>query len=259
MQHLKLIHILADYPVSAVEHTIYNAVLYDKFPTISIVNSNHPFLPGDITAPGIFLRLIIEDFPENSIHLCMLHIESKLPEKYIFAEYKNRYFLAPDNGLLPLAFGIENLKTYQLEIPQNATDIFKAVYLPCLEKIGSANRDMHNLFEQENNPKKAFIPTPTKSGNTIRLTVLYTDSQGNAYLNIDFNEFNRLVRNNKFVIRLGYRDGITEISKSYNAVIEGQKLALFGLGALLQIAVNCGSAEQYLGLKKGNNLMLEIL
>lgn len=224
----------------------------------AVVNSNHDFKKGDIISPGIFMKLVYADFPPGCIHILSLHIESRLREKYILATHRDMFFLAPDNGVLPIVFGEEEAQWYQLTDPEAGADVFRTVYMPALEKLIASGFQPAKAFIPESRTKKLLLPSPTLSGNIMRLTVLYNDAHGNAYLNIDKSEFLRITEGKKFSIRLGFKDSIDNISPGTETVPEGQKLAYFGPGNLLQIAVNSGSAAQYLGLVKGKNVMLEI-
>lgn len=209
-------------------------------------------------APGVFIRLCYKDFPPNTLHLCLLHIESRLPEKYVFASAAGQYFLAPDNGVLPIGLDYEYAEYKQLPLPQGFTDVLKEIYVPAIQS-GTLFGDNSSQFPAEENPKKYLMPSPTVAGNTWRLAVLCNDSHGNAYLNMNKTEFERITAGHKFQIKIGFKQQISKISTSYYNHSEGDMLALFGLGDLLQICINCGSALQYLGLKPTKLVMMEVL
>jgi S-adenosylmethionine hydrolase len=258
LEHPIFIHLLADFDNRSPENSIYTAILHKNFPQARIVISNQDFKKGDMMAPGIFLKLILSHFPENTFHLCPLHIESRLPEKYVMALSHGQYFLGPDNGFLPIAFGDNESTYYKLSDPERGNDVMKHTFVPTVQKMVNGQFNDSSLAV-EDKPRKYLLPAPTVSGNIWRLMVLYNDSQGNAYLNMDKAEFDRITEGKKFRIRLSHKDNIENIAISYHDVQEGNKLAIFGLGDMLQIAINCGSAEQYLGLRHGSMVMMEIL
>lgn len=257
MENHPLIHILADFDEHAPETPVGKALLHSAAPGSSLIFTHQPFKKGDIVAPSYFLKLIVPDFPPGTYHLLLLHTESRLPEKYILAKHNDQYFFAPDNGLLPLAFGQDQLVCFKLPKPGIVRDMLKEVYLPALSPLVKTG-EIQGL-EAEDRPKNAMLPQPTITGNTYRLTVIYNDSQGNAYLNFSRTEFEKLTASKQFTLKVGMRETIDHISDTYRDVPEGAKLALFGLGDMLQIAINCGSALQYLGLKTGQMVMLEII
>jgi S-adenosylmethionine hydrolase len=100
-------------------------------------------------------------------------------------------------------------------------------------------------------------PTPTLSNNVMNLTVLYNDYYGNAYLNINRSTFEEVGQGRAFRLRISHSMEIKQLSNGYNDVMEGMELCLFGYGDIMQVAVNAGSAVQYLSLTEGRNILLE--
>lgn len=256
MENPIIIHILADFDEQAPETVIYKAAILSRFPSAVLLFDHQPFKKGDVISPACYLKLILPSFPAPAYHLLLLHTESRFPEKFIYAVHQNRHFLAPDNGILPLCLGENPEETHKPDFPANATDTLLQVYLPALQQV--TENSFVTMNWQEVQPKQMIMQQPTQSGNTYRLSVMYNDSQGNAYLNMDQTEFNRITEGRQFSLRLGARETISQVSRQYRDVPEGSKLMLFGLGNLLQIAVNCGSAAQYLGLKTGQMVMLDL-
>jgi S-adenosyl-L-methionine hydrolase (adenosine-forming) len=249
------IHILTDFDAQAPETTIYKAILNIKFPGSTIIFSHQPFKKGDVIAPAVFLRMVTSSFPADCVHICLLHIGSRLQEKYAVAKYKNQYFFIPDNGLLSIAFPGEQIEYFKTTAASIVTDVFQQLYIPALEFI---IQNPERELPVEEKPKVSMLPQPSLIGNTYRLSVLFNDSQGNAYLNMQKEEFTRLTAGKRFTIKVAMKETIEVISNTYTDATEGSKLAMFGLGDMLQIAINCGSAAQYLGLGLGQMVMLEI-
>jgi S-adenosylmethionine hydrolase len=258
LEHPVIIHLLADYAATSPEHAIYNALLFSRVPNSRAINSNQDFKFGEVISPGIFIKLVHEDFPPGTIHVCLLHIDGKHKEKYILALHKQQYFLAPDNGVLSIAFAEDEINYFDLPEPVEGEDIFRNIYLPAIELIAKKPSEVVKVYPESTNARKAIAPVPTLNGNVLRLTVLFNDSHGNAYMNIDKAEFEKITAGKKFEIRLGFKDSIDILSAGYSSVPQGQKLAFFGLAGLLQIAINCGSAAQYLALEKGKIVMVAI-
>jgi S-adenosyl-L-methionine hydrolase (adenosine-forming) len=257
LEHTGCIHLITDYGKNAIEHTMDQLLLHKHFPGLPHVFSNQNFKYGDVISPSIFLKLCYSEFPAGTVHMAALHIEGKLPEKYILGVGFGQYFIGPDNGIFPMALGNDGMEYYKLARPANTHNIVSDIFIPTAVTLLSRGIvDFQNQLES--NPRTLIMPLAALTGNMLRLTVLYNDSHGNAYLNMEKEEFLRLTEGKRFALKLGFRDEITHIAQSYHDLPEGDKLALFGMGNLLQICVNCGSAEQYLGLKSGKMVMLEI-
>ena len=70
---------------------------------------------------------------------------------------------------------------------------------------------------------------PVTQNNIIRGAIIYVDNYGNATTNIKKEEFLKLKKDKRFMILFGREDNIINtISKQYNDVEMGEKLAIFG-------------------------------
>ncbi len=99
---------------------------------------------------------------------------------------------------------------------------------------------------------------PVVTNNRIRATVIYIDSFGNVITNITKTLFKEIGKTRDFTISFrmpGYN--ITSISQSYQDVIEGERLALFGSNELLEIAINVGNASELLGINQNDIIIIE--
>jgi S-adenosylmethionine hydrolase len=185
---------------------------------------------------------------------------SKLPNRFVVVKHQGKYFMGPDSGLLPLYFGEEEVEYFNITPANNITifDPLKEVYIPALKQLLGSNMD----FEQAGFPKKEMMirsapPQPTLSNGMMRLTVIYNDYYGNAYLNINRKTFEEVGQGRPFRLLLNSTMEINHLSRSYNDVPEGMELCMFGHGEILQIAVNAGSAAQYLSLNEDKPVVLQ--
>jgi S-adenosylmethionine hydrolase len=101
---------------------------------------------------------------------------------------------------------------------------------------------------------------PIIDGNLIKGKVIYIDNYENVFTNITEPFFKSVVKSKKFAIQFrsaSYR--ITELSKAYKDVVEGEMLALFSSSGHLEIAINQGKASSLLGLKIDQAVLVEVL
>lgn len=68
-------------------------------------------------------------------------------------------------------------------------------------------------------------PQPTLSNGMMRLTVIYNDYYGNAYLNINKQMFEEVGQGRPFRLMLNSTMEISRLSQSYNDVPEGWNCA----------------------------------
>lgn len=253
-----LFHIISDYGHNAAETGILKALLITNFPECPILQGPQDFSKDNIVPASVYLSLIVDDFPENSVHLIDVFIPENAPEKFVFAKYKNQYFLCPDNGVLSVALDSMDAEFYRIPFLGSYPDPVKDIYIPFLIQWIKKEKGQLDNLKAIGEIRKLIFPTPVISGNRILLSVIYTDAQGNAYLNIKKEEWESLILKRPFKLKITKNNFLVQISPGYNSVSEGQILALFGLGGYLQIAQHRGSARTLLGLECDRQLFLEI-
>src|SRR5690606_14204910 len=87
---------------------------------------------------------------------------------------------------------------------------------------------------------------PVVEKNVLKGSVIYIDSFGNAITNIGKELFNREQKGRNFIVHFKRNENINQLSWHYNEVPEGEKLCLFGISNLLEIAMNKGNASKLL-------------
>ena len=105
---------------------------------------------------------------------------------------------------------------------------------------------------------------PLVESNLIRGMIIYIDSYGNAITNITIDLFKQIGNGRDFTIMLPRsKYNISELSRNYADVPEGEPLALFSSSGNLQIAINKGvesmggGANKLLGLKLNDIIQVE--
>ena len=253
------INLLSDHGQNSLETAKILGLLATHFGEHRLIQQNHSFKLGEIMSPAIFLKLTREFFPAGTIHICDLKIKSTLPEKYLMAASGYQFFIGPDSGIFALLFKDMEVQYFDLEYAGEITDFPTQICIPAMQKlIGD------NLRTESFKPVQKIVDAqwlkPALMQNVYRLSVIYTDARGNAYLNISRDEFEAARKGRNFRIKVDMRTEINQITAHYNRVPEGHLLALFGAGELLQVALNWGSARQMLGMKENQKVvMLEFL
>ena len=244
-----IIHVLCDFSVESPDYTVTQARLARNFPHHKAVISPQPFKKGHILGQSVFLQLVVPEFPGTM---------SRMAPRFVLAKWNGSFFLAPDNGLLPLYFNNDDIVYYNINPSgYQVTDAMSQIYIPALQRLLDSNMEVEGVFEIKEMMVRSAPPTPTLSNNVMNLTVLYNDYYGNAYLNINKRTFEEAGQGRPFRLRISHSMEIKQLSNGYNDVMEGMELCLFGYGDIMQVAVNAGSAVQYLSLTEGRNILLE--
>ena len=256
------LHLITDFGFEAPEHTIAQIQLLRNFPGASIVYSPQLFRKGHALQQAIFGKLVCGHFPDNSIHIFRVGTLAKLPPRFVLGHFGNQFFLAPDNGILPLLFDDptgENANYYQITPAESVVNPLIQVYLPAIKTLLENGYSIQNKFEIKDQVYRMNMPEPTISGSVMRLTVIYNDVFGNAYFNLNYRDFELLRNQRRFRLMINHYTELNRLSLDYNDVPEGNPICTFGHGGLLQIAVNAGSSAQLLELSEGKNIMLEFV
>lgn len=254
-----IIHLLSDFGSGTPEHTAAQAQFSRYFSQVPAVISLPPLAKGYIVPAVVFLQMVEESFGEHCLHIAHLSLSPDLPPRYVAAKCGESWYMAPDNGLLPMVLADREALYFDLPFPSNLEDALREVYLPAARNMFTAEFDTQLLTPREN-PRKAAMLAPTLQQNSMRLTVIYNDTAGNAIVNLKLNEFERLRNGRRFRLMWpGLRKDINHISRSIADADQGYLAAVFGLGGYLKLGMNGGSAKQYYGLAEKQTLLLEFM
>jgi S-adenosylmethionine hydrolase len=114
------------------------------------------------------------------------------------------------------------------------------------------------LGMEDSSLQESYFALPTVDAQTIRGTIIFIDSFGNAVVNISKELYEQEKRDRSFLIHLRKSEyNVNEISLTYDDVDVGEMLALFNQDGYLEIALNKDSASRLLGLKLMDPIRIE--
>ena len=113
-------------------------------------------------------------------------------------------------------------------------------------------------FKEIKSELKPITEHDTESGDIIKGSVVYIDSYGNATTNISKHLFEQVRKDREFVILFGREnERISKLREKYRDAHKGEKLAIFSVNGMLEIAQNKGRATDLLGLKIHDYVRIE--
>lgn len=229
-------------------------------PDATIIDITHEIPAYDILKAAFTLKNVFNDFPEDTIHIIGVNPEVSEKATRLVIKYKGQYFIGADNGVFSLIFDEVPEKMVEMDMmadPDSITfptkDIFTraACHLAkggTMEMIG---KPLEQLVE------KALFRA-VSVGNIIKGMAIHIDHYGNIITNIDETFFKAFGSGRDFKIEFRRGDyDITNISKVYSDVPEGEKLAIFSSSGMLEIAMNKGNASKLLGMKESDIVRIE--
>ena len=254
---------LKDHYVASVKGAILSQI-----PDINIVDITHNIDAFNISQTAYVIRNCYKDFPAGSIHILGVDAELSIDNSHLAVFAGGHYFIGTDNGTFPLLFDeLKAEKIVQLNISQNTNSLtfpIKDVFViaAChiarggtLEIIG---KEIAAFKEIKSELKPVTEHDINTNNDIIKGAVVYIDTYGNATTNISKDLFEQVRKGRDFVILFGREDErISKLREKYKDANKGEKLAIFSVNGMLEIAQNKGRATDLLGLKIHDYVRIE--
>lgn len=256
---------------------VIKASILGQLSDVHLIDITHNVLPFDVAEAAFHVGQAYRHFPEGTIHVIGVdsepivnfgNAEGSFP---CVLEMEGQYFISNDNGFFGALVGAKDYTQFYriddvLSRPTGLTFPTKNLLIPIAIKIAQGEK-LENIASEYPNFKKAFSSIPVIEMNLIKGSIVHFDNFGNAITNIDKELFDRIGNNAPFFIQFksGDSNKIDYVSKMYNEVPEGEKLALFNANNLLEIAINrganesTGGAEKLFGLRKFDKIRIEFM
>ena len=229
-------------------------------PKATVIDVTHDLPAGDLRAGAFALAASYRFFPKNTVHVVVVDPGVGSPRQAMAVRTDNYCFVGPDNGVLSLALSGERIQAAQaltaeayflkpVSVTFHGRDIFApvAAYLSLgtpIRRLGPALKEFARLD----------WPEPRRQSGKLEGEVVYIDRFGNGITNLS-GELLRSSGATRCVIYARRRHWCP-VKRFYQAVPPEAPVAVLGSTGFLEIAVNGGSAEARLGLKRGTCLTL---
>ncbi len=217
---------------------------------INIIDISHNIPSYNIVTGAYSLRHTYESFPKGTIHIIRVNEQGIVKEGLLVAFYKGYYFLAPDNGVLPLALNNTFEWIRSVSFDKLAIYVADAIFVEVLKSV------LENRIEEISSHTSDYKTNSqwalTIMDNKVKGMVVIVDYFGNLITNIHFEDVvGHLRRFENVNVQYRNKDSINEIFENYSDVAEGETLCRFNDIGFLEIAINKGAASKLLGIKYG--------
>lgn len=233
--------------------------ILSEHPEARIVDISHQISSYNIPQAAFILKNSFKFFPQGTIHIIGIDPDYDQKPNYLVVEYQGHFFIGPDNGVFSLLFDHQPQQIVSITIQPNPEfghfpllDVFvkAACHLSKGGTVSEIGNPVNNFYHRS-------LIQPVVDSNIIRGSVIYIDSFQNVITNITRDLYESAGNNRPFDIYFRRNESISKISKHYNDVPEGEKLALFSITNYLEIAINKGNAAGLLGLQLGDIVRIE--
>ncbi|MEE9496701.1 MAG: SAM-dependent chlorinase/fluorinase [Desulfobacterales bacterium] len=267
---MSVITILSDFGGDDEYVGVMKGVILSICPSVSIVDITHQIDPQDIAQTAYLIPASYHFFPEGTVHLIVVDPGVGGQRDILALDHAGHVFIAPDNGVLTLLMNREKSDTivhihnadYFLK-PVSATFHGRDIFAPIGAHIvnGTGLEDLGTKIDIEDIVHLGDLNCRLSESGELVGKIISIDRFGNLITNVDSNSLTTLRQNdaeNRLQIRISTHV-ISDLSDTYASAAPGSPLALIGSRNYLEIAVNCGSAEQHFKAQKGDAVRVKIL
>ena len=244
-----IITLLSDLGIAGASVSTAKAMLLRSMPDAVITDISHHVEQYDLQQGAYMLVSAYKYFPPGTVHLLLVDVFSADAPRMLVTEKDGHFFIAPDNGILALAFN-KDLKNTRLCLEFNKPFTFKD-WIAAAGKVikGLSSEDTEgidfNPCEIKTTPR---LLQPKVMQDGADCNILYIDRYENVVLDITRQQFEEIVQNRPFRIKIMRAEDIITISNNYNDVKNGEPLCRFNNAGFLEIAFNHAPAASFLGL-----------
>lgn len=256
-----LVSLLTDFGVADTYVGQMKAALLGVAPEVTLVDLTHAVPAQDVRAGAYLLWTAVEAFPPGSLHVAVVDPGVGSERRAVAARsQRGDVLVGPDNGLLVPALGLLGGLEAAVELTEPAywgprrsstfhgRDVFAPVAghlargVP-LERLGRPVEKLEAPFS---------FPRPAEQGGQLVGEVLHVDAYGNLVTNIPASRLPP-----RFRVYVGQAVISEAPHPHYMAVAPGALLALVGSSGLLEVSVREDSAEDLLGVHRGERVRVE--
>ena len=250
-----MISLLTDLGVGSSALATLKGQLCQIQPCPQLVDIHHHADTQNYFAPAFLLRSYFRQFPEQTIHLVAVDVHAAV--QHVLAVCEGRYFIAADNGILPLALDGFDVSYHRLNSSRAVSVVPRDLYVPALR----------TFMEQGFNTEAVAIPfrhvvqlswqQPYHMGDFVRITVLYNDDMGNAHTNLDRAWVMQHLDQKSWRIKIGYNDYLAAPSEFPQHHQPGTAFAQWSENDFLMLSIQGASIASLLGFRRNHDIMIE--
>ncbi len=216
---------------------------------VIFVDLTHEIPEFDVMAGQFVFNYALKYLPDDFHFLIVVDPGVGGQRRPIFAVVRERFFVAPDNGVLTPIIGRAEFYEIKAFRPQSSTFHGRDIFAPALGKLLGGARP-EEVGERISDPVKINLPEPSRTERGVEGEVVYIDRFGNLVTNIP----GVFVRTGERVI---FKNRVLLVVNSYQDVRKGEPLALIDSYEFLEIAVREGNAREFFDAKVGDPVVLE--
>lgn len=267
---MAIITLITDFGLNSEYVGAMKGVILSINPSARIVDINHQLDPYDTMGAAYQIKAYYSFFPRGTIHVAVVDPGVGGSRHIIAIQLDGYTFLAPDNGILSLVVEegqmesgliIENDQYFLKPVSQtfHGRDIFAPVAAHL--SLGEDFRNMGKPVESHQLHLLDFQKAYFSDEGQLIGHIVSIDRFGNLITNIESSKIDMLsdeFSRERIEITVN-RQRIRGLSSSFDSVAYQTTLGIIGSRGYLEIAVNCGSAQQVIDAARGDKVTVTLL
>jgi hypothetical protein len=248
-----IITLVTDFGLSDPYVAMMKGVMLTINPDARLVDISHQIRVGSILHTARIIRETFSYFPRGTVHMAVVDPGVGSERRCIGLETESHLFVGPDNGIFwPVIEDHEETRIVHLTTESyflpHITRTFhgREVFAPVAAHL-SMGIDLQMMGPMIEDPIELHVPMPKKKGETYYGQVIRVDNFGNLITNIGRPELELFLESAQPITNVGNLT-IEKLSLIYADVEEGEPLVLINSSDSLEIAVNLGRADNYIGV-----------
>jgi S-adenosylmethionine hydrolase len=233
----------------------FKGALYKEDLSLPFIEINNQVGTNEISETAYLSKMVFEDFPKGTIHIIAIGTVAHAYNFHLIAKYKGHYFIAPNNALLSLIFGMEFDSYFVIPNPSKKINI-NDLYIPIIKRLLSGNL-LSEFLEPIHEVKKQTLLKPGFVDGELIGSVLFVDNIGNAYTNISRQDIDNFFRDTPLHIKLSRHHVLERISDDLSNFKPGDPYGYYTNHGFLVIALRGDSAERLLNLRKYKPIIIQ--
>ncbi len=252
---MRRITLLTDFGTADGYAAAMKGVIASICPEAIIDDASHDIPPGDIEGAAWVLSRYWREYPEGTVHVVVVDPGVGSERRALALRADGRLLVAPDNGVLTRVMSAATWEAVSIQErrflhePVSRTFHGRDVFAPAAAHLARGTA-LHELGPAVADPALLPLPEPTLEPHAVRGTIVHVDRFGNAVTNIPESQVG------DGAVVCGGRN-LGRLRSTYADVAPAALLALIGSAGTLEISVRDGSAAQSLGLKRGDEVVVE--
>jgi hypothetical protein len=253
---VRVVTLLSDLGRHSAELAALRGRILSMPPGLKFVDMDHDAHPYDLLGTAFMVRGYYPHFPPGTLHVISVNMFGDEPQ-HVLAAYGDQWFLAPDNGIIPMLLEPNRPQAFRFRVPIPVPPaLLRDLYLPAIARLEENGFRPDDYFIPYSNPQARTWEKPQRVEEDLRISILFNDAKGNAHTNIDRRFYVTEMENNPWRIHLGAGTWLSHIAGPGGAE-PGQAYLGWNEAGMLYIGMVNGDAVRYLGLRAGRHLLME--